>query len=1213
MAIVALSTVLLKDVGANHAENSSLQRIHPRQESPTVPPSRELSHFLHTSSRPDPLADGSDGLSLSPDERLWLASLPPLKLGIDPDWAPIAYIDANGQASGIVADYLKNISRSLGVRFALVKTSSWEEALSLARSGQLDVVAPVNTLTQRDPVLQDSRPLITLPDVIVTRPSASPQGIEDLAGRQVMISDSSELPYAVRRQMPDARVVVARNAFLAMKAVAEGQADAYIGNAAIVDFNVRNYFDGALKIAAPANVSSTLSIAVNRRYARLMPMIDRAIAAIPGKEQRRIRSTWLWPRHSTGLPWKTFWKVVALTILIVGLVLAIIIVAYIRLRHEVRQRLAVEQDLADQLSFREALMESLPYPLAAKDSAHRYLAINRAYETAFSVKRQSLIGKTAPEAAPLEPALRTQIHAMSMKVQQQRYPHHAEVTLLDDQRNRRSWLYWMHPFQLPSGKPGGTLVALVDVTTIREAEQRAQVLDQRLRRVTTHLPAVVFELRRSPDGKFSFPYVGGNTDAMWDLDAAVMEGNTYEVLSRVHPGDRSHVQAAIEYSARTLEPISIDFRCLAHDRERWIHTEATPQAEEDRTIFWSGLWSDITDAKAQAQELASAKDEAEAAAACKASFLATMSHEIRTPMNGVISVLELLRDEPLNARQQRMLHMIGESAKALMQILDDILDFSKIDAGQMEIVAEPTNLRALLDSVSGIAAALAHDKGLLVRNVVSARLAAELEIDGARLRQILLNLLSNATKFTEYGEIGVHIDVIDCRHARQHVRLTVHDTGIGMTAMQQRHLFEPFVQADISIARRFGGTGLGLTICKRLVELMGGAISIESAPGTGTRVIVAFELPVHRLVRSTPLAGKRARIDLPDEAQAMALRELLTPLGMVLTLRHEPADVCFVDECQLEEIDFDAPIIVITEEPSPLGYEIAHDGMRLLSRNPLMSTAVEALCLDVLLISKPALSIAALPSKVNHPARILVVEDHPINRQAIGAQLERLGYSAVVVSSGMEALRVLDNTDISLVISDCAMPGMDGYTLAKHIRARACGRRHVPILAWTASAMPDEAIRCVEAGMDGLLVKPTTLTALHEQLAHWLGTACRKASTLATPPHVLTASPEWGDSYSTLIKGFLTETAADLDHLRAAVRDGDAVAAADRIHRIGGASKLLGGDALADLGEKLRMELLSSGALSDEATLAAFYAEVERLVDVLKDTGGVNPRRSIDR
>ena len=1147
------------------------------------------------------MSDGwaSHGVTLTPEDRQWLATLPPLKLGIDPDWAPIAYVDANGRPDGIVADYLDHISAALGIRFTVVPTDTWEQTLALAQAGQLDAIVPVNALPAGNETMLYTQPFIKFSDVIVTRPQASPQGIEDLAGRRILVSDPNELAGAPPDLIPGASIVVAPSAQEAMRMVAAGEADAYIGNAAVADFNIRSHFPGALKIASPANITSAQSIAIHWRYARLAPLIDQAIAAIPEKERQRIRSTWLWSQYNTGLSWRTFWKATLLATLSVIAVLSILLTAHFRLRREIRQRLSAERELADQSRFREALMESLPYPVAAKDDANRYLAVNRAYEEAFGIPRDMLIGKTTLETAQFDAEWNRRFHAMGEEAQYTQQPYHAELHLMSPEHGERFWLYWIHPFKLASGLPGGLLVALVDVTSIREAERRARVLDQRLKRVTTHLPAVVFELRRATDGRLSFPYVGGNTQAMWALDAATMEADERAAFARVHPDDQPMLAAAVERSALTLEPISIDFRVTAHERERWIHSDATPQAEDDGTIFWSGVWVDVTDDREQARLLASAKEEAEAAAAAKANFLATMSHEIRTPMNGVIGMLELLRDGPLNHEQQRMLRMIGESATALMQILNDVLDFSKIDAGQLEIAPEPVDLRALLDSVSGVAATLAHDKGLFVRNVVDARVAVELEADGVRLRQILFNLLSNAIKFTDEGEIGARIEVIGGTDARQSIRLTVHDTGIGMTQEQQHGLFEPFAQADASIARRFGGTGLGLAICQRLVALMDGSIRLESAPGAGTRVIVELSLPVRRLARPGLVDGKRARIDWPDDPGAAALRELLLPLGMRVVGEGE-ADLCFVDEMLLGTLEFDAPTVVVTDEPSPLGYVIEPDGVCLLSRNPLMSTAVEAVCLHLLGLASPAPGVVDLRPGVQHPGLILVAEDHPINRKVIQQQLERLGYAAMLVPNGREALKVLESHDVALLITDCAMPEMDGYALARHIRAQESAERHLPILALTASALPDEAERCAQAGMDDLLVKPASLALLKKTLARWMPAAPSTAS--AVPAYSTTLTALFGEhvDLSALVEGFVLTTRDDLASLRAATVAEDAATAADCIHRIGGASKMFGAAALADRGEKLREMLLRHGVHGYADDLEAFMTGVTQLLDELR-------------
>jgi len=1151
------------------------------------------------------------GLALTPEERRWLSSLPPLRLGFDPTWAPVSYVDANGVPSGITADYLDHLSTALGIHFTYVPTKSWGETLAPARAGKLDAIAPLNALPGAAGDMIYSRPFAAFSDVIVTaQREATPISVDDLAGKRVVVSDPREIPEPIARRMAGARILTVSNVQEAMAMVADGKADAYIGNAAVADLQIRSRYAGTLRMAAPADIVSAQAIGISREYARLVPLIDRVIAGIPEKEQQRIRSTWLWSNYTSGLAWRTFWTTTLWVGLSVALVLGIILTAYLRLRREIRQRHRAERELADQLSFAEALMETLPSPVVAKDGNNRYLAVNGAYEQAFHVSRGELIGRTTPETQQYQDDWNLRFHEIGAQVLVTGTPYHSELRLPDPDGGERVWLYWMHPFRLASGRSGGLLAALVDVTDIRTAEQRASALDQRLRRITAHLPAVVFELRRTPDGRMTFPYVGGDTRAMWDLAPEDMAADERTAFARVHPEDQAVIEQAVEASARTLQNIQIVFRSIAHERIRWIRAQATPQQEEDGRVFWSGVWTDVTEARGQAEALAAAKEEAEAAAAAKASFLATMSHEIRTPMNGILGLLELLGEGPLTANQQRMLRMVDDSAAALMQILDDVLDFSKIDAGQFALSPTPIDLRALVDNVLGVASTLAHEKGLYVRNAIDAELVAELIGDGIRLRQILFNLLSNATKFTEQGSIGVRLQVLESDGAQQRIRLVVRDTGIGMTAEQQARLFEPFTQADATIARRFGGTGLGLTICQRLVSLMDGRLTMCSAPGEGTTMAVELSLPIHRQRwPQPPLRGYRATVEL-DGACAEALTGLLEPLGITLAENAALAALRFIDEASpTPPIDRPAtPWVVVTDEPSPLGYTIEADGTCMLSRNPFSWAAVEACCRHVLGLAMPAAEPP--PERLMDDSRaglVLVAEDHPTNRHLIQAQLERLGYQALVVEDGIEALETLEKrSDVSLLITDCDMPRMDGYTLAAKVRASESADQHLPIVALTASALPDEAERCSRAGMDALLVKPAGMNELRDVLYRWMPAldAGRPADT--APAQVISPLKALADLFGPsarlepLIDGFLSNARDDLGRLDEAVRGEDVSAVASCIHRINGAIKIFGGGALADTGERIREILLDHGRMVEqEPALRRYRQDLVELIDTI--------------
>jgi signal transduction histidine kinase len=291
------------------------------------------------------------------------------------------------------------------------------------------------------------------------------------------------------------------------------------------------------------------------------------------------------------------------------------------------------------------------------------------------------------------------------------------------------------------------------------------------------------------------------------------------------------VLAELERSAHLETPVLVEFRLGREHESKWTRAELVPRREADGGVVWSGYWVDASIEHARAEELARARDVAEAASRAKDDFFAMMSHEIRTPMNGVLGLVEVLERTPLNSDQGEMLGMIHESAGALLQILDDLLDYSKIEAGRLTIEAEPIDLREMVDNAVGLLAGRAHEKGLKVRVDIASDVAATLRGDSVRLRQVLFNLLGNAIKFTPEGHVDVRVAAVAQTGELQTIEIIVEDTGIGIAAEVQAKLFEPFVQAESSTTRRFGGTGLGLTICRKLIQLMDGSLALDSEPG----------------------------------------------------------------------------------------------------------------------------------------------------------------------------------------------------------------------------------------------------------------------------------------------------------------------------------------------------------------------------------------------
>jgi signal transduction histidine kinase/CHASE3 domain sensor protein/DNA-binding NarL/FixJ family response regulator len=388
----------------------------------------------------------------------------------------------------------------------------------------------------------------------------------------------------------------------------------------------------------------------------------------------------------------------------------------------------------------------------------------------------------------------------------------------------------------------------------------------RMGELAESLPGAVFQLREPPDGTGRYEYLSASAAAVLgvDRDAALKDPNVirHSVMESDFPG----LIAARAAAEESMKPLVYDYRAAEGGGAiRWIRISAAPVREPDGSLLWSGHWGDVTAQKRMEQELRESQEAAVAASRAKSTFLATMSHEIRTPMNGVIGMLELLSLGNLDGEQRTTLEIVRESGRSLLRIIDDILDFSRIEAGRLELRAEPTLVVDVVERVVNIYAGNASSKGLVLKRSVDARLGETVRVDPLRLQQILNNFVSNAIKFTLRGEVTLAAELLERRDGRDAVRFTVRDTGIGISAADQKRLFQPFSQASEETTSRYGGSGLGLSICRRLAELMGGSVEMHSEVGTGTTMVLNLTLPVVE-------AAIRSAAELPGAVKSRIVR-----------------------------------------------------------------------------------------------------------------------------------------------------------------------------------------------------------------------------------------------------------------------------------------------------------------------------------------------------
>jgi two-component system sensor histidine kinase EvgS len=1153
-------------------------------------------------------------LVLTPAEQTWLRSLPPLTVGFDNGWPPFSYLDETGHPSGIAAEYLDYLSRTLGLHFIRAPITDWPSTIDAFQRGDVAVLA---TASRSDPRLagaSKTRAYETYPLVIVGREDEPvARNLSDFATRRIAMSThvAGSIVLAAYN-IPASNVTVVPSLEDALELVATGKADVSIGNVAAVDPELKQHYSRVLKILGTVGESDALGFALRPNLEPLAGLIDRALLAMPPAERQRIRRKWV-----TGSAGESGgWSVTALRLLPlligIGVVLVVTLRAYLLLQREVRLRKKTERALAAQLNFQQNMMEMVPFPLTAKDLDGRYLAINRAYEDYSGLRRERVIGLTTSDVQVWGLQNSRLLEDLTHEVAQTGEQSQVELEFTDRSGELRHGLFWTSLCRDMDGKPSCVLGTVVDITDFRRAEMLARESERRLFDVTRSLPAVVFQLRRDVKGRYSFPYIGGDTQLMLGADGASQMNADGISFERVWAEDRPRVLAELERSARSEKPIDIEFRSGSADGIKWIRAELAPRRESKGSVVWSGYWADASAEHARSDELARARDLAEAASRAKDDFLAMMSHEIRTPMNGVLGLVEVLERTRLNADQGEMLGMIHESAGALLQILDDLLDYSKIEAGRLTIEAEPIDMRDLVDNAVGLLAGRAHEKGLKVRVDIAPEVATSLRGDSVRLRQILFNLLGNAIKFTLAGEVDVRVAVVEQTLDAQTLEMSVEDTGIGIAPEAQARLFEPFVQAESSTTRRFGGTGLGLTICRKLVDLMGGALELQSTPHVGTRMTVRLAMPVEaQRYKVNGLRGKHGLVAIADARVGKALVNFGLALGIDLRCV-APGEAVLADPAALAKMDLiflsedvalpcaargPSGVIFLTEKPKPTGYRIIDETVRV-SINPISWRGLGAACAAALTGLPPA----PAPARIRETAEagvapdreraiasgrlILVAEDHPVNQELIRHQLALLGFACDVVNDGVEALAALaalEGTGYGCLITDCHMPNLSGYELARRVReierASSAGSQSLPILGITANTAPEDLSQCRDAGMDDCLVKPTRLATLREHLNRWFGAdGCwpgapaevANAPALAQAPRSASAEPFvpvdlahmiqlWGSesTVKALLASFVTSVRDDVKALPPLLDQGNVERLREWHHRIAGAAGVL--------------------------------------------------------
>ena len=1192
-------------------------------------------------------------LLFTQQERRFIQAHPKITFS-ETNWKPMSITDDPDQYQGIIADYLNAISNLTGIEFEFKNSPTWEQVLEKYRDGKIDLVPAMSAGDRIGRHILLSEPYVSFPLVIVTREDVSYiHDISELYEKKVAVGKGYSSYHYLKTNHSRIQLVPTADVRQALLKLKNEEVFAFVGHMAVAIHFMREKGLENLKIAGETGYIFDHRIGIDPQYPQLLSIINKALSSMSPKEHKDIYHKWIQVQYTRGVDESLIWKIA------LGM-LALFAVFFFwnhRLHREIKKRKKLEQELT---VFSKAAEHS-PMSVVLTDGNADITYVNPYFTLVSGYEKREVMGKNPRilNAGVLHPGFYKDM--WKRLTSGKRW--YGEFC----NRKKSGEIYWEKASISPIMDEKGFITHYVaikeDITQRKQMEAALKEREKQYRLLAENISDVIWVFNVQA---YRFTYISPSVENLCGYEP--------EEIMNQHPG-MLVPQEGIDYILKVFPPRIRAFESgtLAPytDEIEIIRKDGMPILTESVSRFFYnldgeyleiyGLSRDITQRKQMETELLMAKELAEDATRAKSQFLANMSHEIRTPMNAIMGMTYLALKTRLTPKQYDYLKKINDSSRSLLGIINDILDFSKIEAGKLAMEKIEFDLNQILSSLADMILVKAEEKSdLEVLFRMDPKVPRFLTGDPLRLNQVLINLCSNAVKFTDKGEIVVVVDLQEEKQGKAWIQFSVRDTGIGMSDEQISHLFSAFSQADASFTRKFGGTGLGLIISKRLVEMMGGTIQVQSRLGKGSRFFFTALFEKSRKKVQGPgkqaqdISNLRALVVDDNPTAALILKEMLENCGhtahtassgdaAVSLCQNNSYDLILMDWVMPGENGVQACrrirnlldgrpqpkiILVTAHDQEEAQKEVLQENLDGLLIKPVSSATLYDTLLGVFGKTDKKTVSARKPdteAEIARPiygAEILLVEDNEINQQVAREILERVGLTVTIAQNGALGVKAVEQKTFDLVLMDIQMPVMDGYQASAEIR-NSLKNTSLPIVAMTANAMAGDRQKALEAGMNDHVSKPIDPTALLTTLVRWIGPKYRDRPKTPKPPGEPAKKPEihipdmdgidvalalrlLGQNQpllAELLIQFKASHGQAAQKIKTALDQGDWELAQLVAHTIKGVSGNLGAMELHGSAEALDLVLKQKDTPGVKERIDAFDKELKRVVSAISRAG----------